>query len=78
MYQFQMEVKSEPMDYCPVNEMKKEVLSELFDCEPDLLLNPEPSQEMLLPHTPMIMPSAGDNLMLSSHTQNDLLQVNKE
>ena len=30
------------MDYCPVNDIKQEVLSELFDCEPDLLITPPP------------------------------------
>ena len=34
------QVKIEPLEYCPVNEIKNEVLSQLFDCEPHLLLQP--------------------------------------
>ena len=33
-------MKIEPLEYCPVNEIKNEVLSQLFDCEPHLLLQP--------------------------------------
>ena len=69
------------MDFYPVNEIKQEVLSQLFDCEPNPLTPSVVSRPILaplsIPPCNLISGSSENMLVQTCHQQQDVTMVNR-